>query len=148
MFKKMNYFLQKIKNERPLILNLTNYVTMDFMANCLLALGAAPIMSEDEREFEQLITIANAINLNLGTFNEKFIQQAAKAIYYAKSKNKPIVLDPVGAGASHIRTQTSLSFLTRCSIVRGNASEIIALQMNTRSHGVESMSSAVHKILW
>lgn len=143
MFERMLFLLEKIKGEKPLVLNLTNYVTMDLMANCLLAIGAAPIMSYDEREIEELIIISSAININLGTLNTEYLRLAHHATEYAYTKNKPIVLDPVGAGASNIRTQSALEFLPKSTIVRGNASEIIALYDNhEKTHGVEAIHSS------
>lgn len=142
MFGKMKHYCGKIKEKKPLILNLTNYVTMDFMANALLALGAAPIMSVDADEFGELIKIASAINLNIGTLDSHFMDKAHMALAIAKLENKSVILDPVGAGATKIRTQGALSLLPYCQMVRGNASEIMALSSHhIHAHGVESLHS-------
>ena len=128
-----------IKQHKPIILCLTNYVTMDFMANSLLALGAAPIMSCDDTELEELINISHAINLNMGTLDGAFISRCQTAVKIAQQNNKPIILDPVGAGASHIRTQSAKTLMPFADIIRGNASEIMALaDMQTQTAGVES----------
>lgn len=128
-----------IKTRKPIILCLTNFVTMDFMANSLLALGAAPIMSCDDRELEELITISNAVNLNIGTLDAAFISRCKKAAEMAKRHHKPVILDPVGAGASHIRTQSARELMPFADIIRGNASEIMALlDTKVNSAGVES----------
>lgn len=144
MFEKIQFCLEKLKKDNPIVLNLTNYVTMDIMSNALLAIGAAPIMSAEENELEELISIASAVNINLGTLNQGFFQQATKTAEYALFKNKPIILDPVGAGASKIRTQSALDLLPKCNIVRGNASEIISLcDHNAKTRGVESNHSTL-----
>jgi len=142
LINAINQAIADIKKNKPLILCLTNAVTMDFMANGLLALGAAPIMSCDDSELEELILISNAINLNIGTLDNAFITRCSLAASIAKRHNKPIILDPVGAGASLIRTQTARQLMTSADIIRGNASEIIALIDNQISPaGVESNHS-------
>ena len=133
----------KILNQKPLILNLTNLVTMDFMANSLLAIGAAPIMSQEKKEIEELIIISNAININIGTLNKDFIKLATIAFKFAKKYNKKVILDPVGSGASKVRTKYSKKFAKLSKVIRGNASEIISLQNQetfNKSKGVESIS--------
>lgn len=136
MIKKMQSCLERIRQTKPLVLNVTNYVTMDFMANSLLALGAAPIMSEDLDELEELGTLASSINLNIGTLNAQFLERAHRIM---KIQDKPIILDPVGAGATKSRTKAALEFLPHVRIVRGNASEIMALHTNhNKTLGVES----------
>ena len=128
-----------IKKNKPIILCLTNVVTMDFMANSLLALGATPIMSCDDRELEELITMSNAVNLNIGTLDAAFISRCKQAAEIARRLHKPVVLDPVGAGASLIRTQSARELMPFADIIRGNASEIMALlDMKVESAGVES----------
>lgn len=131
-----------LRQRKPLVLNLTNYVTMDFMANSLLALGAAPIMTVCDDEFEELTAIAAAININIGTLDETFIKQSITIAQVASHLHKPIILDPVGAGASRIRTRTARSLVPYASIIRGNASEIIALAADTNNtKGVESTNT-------
>lgn len=142
MINAINHAISDIKKNKPLILCLTNTVTMDFMANSLLALGAAPIMSCDDRELKELILISNAVNLNIGTLDSAFIKRCNLAASIAKRYNKPIILDPVGAGASLSRTQSARQLMTSADIIRGNASEIMALmdhQVSTA--GVESSHS-------
>ncbi len=139
----MLYELEKaiieLRQTKPLVLCLTNYVTMDFMANCLLSLGAAPIMTQDTQELDELVSICNTVNLNIGTLDSEFIERANTAAVLAKKHNKPIILDPVGAGATHIRTNTARSLMASASIIRGNASEILALYDNiNKTLGVES----------
>jgi hydroxyethylthiazole kinase len=140
MLNKIESSLEALRKAKPVVLCLTNYVTMDFVANSLLALGAAPIMSRDEREFKELVSICSAVYINIGTLDEASINCSHKAIKYAKEYNQPIILDPVGAGASLLRTKTAQEFMASADIIRGNASEIIALQDNAHnSKGVESV---------
>lgn len=130
---------QKLQMNKPLVLNLTNYVTQDFMANVLLALGCAPIMSEDNEELAELTTIAHSLNLNIGTLDTKFAHRAINAGKLMQQQNKCMVLDPVGAGASKSRTDLAQELLPLANIIRGNASEIMALNSNSfSSYGVES----------
>jgi len=127
MLHELEKALILLRQTKPLVLCLTNHVTMDFMANSLLSLGAAPIMSNDLRELDELVRISHAININIGTLDVEFISRANAAIILAKKYNKPIILDPVGAGATQIRTASSRSLMQAADIIRGNASEIMAL---------------------
>lgn len=129
MHDDVNDILTRIKQTRPLILNLTNYVSMEFIANGLLSLGASPIMTESVEELDELVSIAQTLVINIGTLDDAFIKRANKACQLANELGKPIILDPVGAGASHYRTRTCLDLLEtfEVAIIRGNASEIMAL---------------------
>ncbi len=150
MIDEMKRTVAEIRKRKPLILCLTNYVTMDFMANSLLALGAAPVMSEAEEEIAELSALSQVVYINLGTVNEVFAKRAHYAVEQAKISKKPIVLDPVGAGASHLRTSTALSLVSKVDVVRGNASEIMSLSglgattrgVETAEHVSSAMSSA------
>ena len=143
MFKKIEDNLISLRQTKPLVLSLTNYVTVNFVANSLLSIGAAPIMSESVDEIEELVNISHVIYINIGTLNKEFIDRAKFACEVAKKKNKPIILDPVGAGASVIRTKTSIELLPFVDIVRGNSSEILALNdEDSKTMGVE----ATHKV--
>lgn len=121
--------LAAIKRQRPLILNITNIVAMDFCANALLALGASPIMSLDGRELDALVTASRAVVINMGTLSETWIEIAEQTCVLAAAKKIPIIFDPVGAGATELRTTTARTFLKKfpIDIVRGNASEILSL---------------------
>lgn len=130
---------QKLVKIKPVILNLTNSVTQDFMANALLALGVAPIMSSSIDEIPELVSIASAVNINIGTLDNQFILLADKAVKEAKIKAKPIILDPVGAGASKLRTDIAIELSQYANIIRGNSSEIMALvRDDVVTNGVES----------
>ena len=139
-----------IRQSRPLIHNITNFVVMNTSANALLALGASPIMAHAIEELPELISIANALTLNIGTLDSYWINAMSTAAELAFEKNKPIVLDPVGAGASTLRTQTALALLQtrKITVLRGNASEIMALdQQIILSKGVDSVTKSEDAIL-
>ncbi len=139
MLHDLENALIKLRQTKPLVLCLTNHVTMDFMANCLLSLGAAPIMSEDGRELDELVQICHAVNINIGTLDRAFIERANTTVQFAEKYQKPVILDPVGAGATHVRSASSRTLLASADIVRGNASEIMALIDNVNGTlGVES----------
>lgn len=136
--------IQTIRNQSPLILNLTNSVAMDFTANALLALGASPIMSHAIEEFADLIHLSDAIVINMGTLDQNFNRTALKAVKIATKLQKKVVFDPVGAGATQFRTQFAKDLLHKNSIavVRGNASEIGAIfGHHTCTKGVDSLLS-------
>lgn len=139
MLEKIKTTLENMKDKKPLILNLTNYVTMDFMANSLLSIGCAPIMTVCDEELEELINIAGSIHINIGTLDQAFIERCHHAIDIAMTFQKPIILDPVGAGASFIRTKTATALMKHATIVRANASEMMALaNHSSKTLGVES----------
>lgn len=129
---------------KPLVLNITNYVTMDLMANGLLALGAAPVMSACDKELEALVQICHAVNLNIGTLDDALIKRCELVARLAQRYHKPVILDPVGAGASHIRTKTVKALLPYVDIMRGNASEIMSLvDADVQTLGVESTHASM-----
>ena len=115
--KNIKNVIDDMKETKPLILNLTNVVTMDFVANCLLSLGAVPIMCVYEDEMEELVNIASAIYINIGTLDDGFIQLIKKAIMLSQQYNKPIVLDPVGCGATTVRTKIASDLAPHCKII-------------------------------
>ncbi len=139
MLNKIEETITALRIKKPLVLCLTNQVTMDFMANCLLSLGAAPIMTQDARELDELVQICDAVNLNIGTLDTHFIERAQTVIASARHHHKPIILDPVGAGATTIRTLSSRALMKSAAIIRGNASETLSLfdEIN-KTLGVES----------
>ncbi len=140
MLAKLDHSIIKLRQMKPLVLCLTNHVTMDFMANCLLSCGAAPIMTQDVAELDELVQISHVVTINIGTLDAAFIERATMALQLAKTYNKSVVFDPVGAGASSIRTASSRTLMKGAAIIRGNASEIMALVENThKSLGVESI---------
>ncbi|AFJ42905.1 hydroxyethylthiazole kinase [Francisella orientalis] len=139
MIDKMEKALAKVRSKNPLILCLTNFVTVEFVANSLLSISAAPIMSTCEDEIEELVKMASALYINIGTLDHDFIALAKKAIEIAKEHNKPLIFDPVGSSATIIRTETSKFILPFSNFIRGNSSEIISLAGNTHTtYGVEA----------
>jgi hydroxyethylthiazole kinase len=133
-----------IRQTNPLIHNITNLVVMPITANLLLALGAAPIMAHAPSELDEIIQLAHALVINIGTLDEiqlAAIQQAQQA---ALKRRIPIVFDPVGAGASTYRTASSLNIIHRgVDLIRGNASEIMALlDTSITTKGVDSLQSS------
>ncbi|MFC3908659.1 hydroxyethylthiazole kinase [Legionella dresdenensis] len=137
--EQLHNALSVLRARKPLVLSLTNQVTMDLMANSLLALGAAPLMSNAFEEAGELLALSQALNINIGTLNSSFGQDALQTAKLANADNIPVILDPVGAGASQLRTFTAQSLMPHVSIIRGNASEILALadEINT-TRGVDA----------
>lgn len=118
-----------LRQKAPLVHNITNFVVMNVTANALLALGASPIMAHAPEELGDLIGIASSLVLNIGTLDSPWIASMHQAACEATKRRIPIVLDPVGAGASRLRTETALALLGtgRPAIIRANPSEILAL---------------------
>jgi hydroxyethylthiazole kinase len=121
--------LAKIRSDAPLIHNITNYVVMNSSANILLAAGAAPVMAHCLSEVEEMTAMAGALVLNIGTLQEDWVESMILAARKANSKRIPVILDPVGAGATALRTAAVREIMTQTeiSVVRGNASEILSL---------------------
>jgi len=133
--------LSLIKEQRPIVHNITNYVVMDLTANALLAISASPIMAHALEEIEDIIPLAKSVVINIGTLDNHWITCMHQAIKVANKLNVPVILDPVGAGATKFRTDTILTFLqeNQISVLRGNAAEIMALaRVNIQSKGVDS----------
>lgn len=138
--------LQRIRERKPLVHHITNMVVMNDTANITLAVGALPVMAHAPEEVEEMVGLASALVLNIGTLTEEQIEAMLLAGKRANERNIPIVLDPVGAGATRFRTQNALRLLSdlHISVLRGNAAEVgalIGIQGETR--GVESISTAV-----
>ena len=121
--------LENVRAQCPLIHNITNYVTVNDCANIIIACGAAPIMADDRDEVEEITALCGGLNINIGTLNSRTIDSMLLAGKRANELNHPVVLDPVGAGASKLRTDTALRFLeeVRFTVIRGNISEIKTL---------------------
>lgn len=137
--------LSKMREKSPLVHCITNLVVMQVNANVLLASGASPLMAHAQEEMTDIIKIINALVINIGTLDALTIASMNVAGDFANKLQKPIVLDPVGAGASRLRTETALS-LMKCIkpvVVRGNASEIMALAGELgETKGVDSTKSS------
>lgn len=134
--------LQRMRDQRPLIHNITNYVAMDISANVLLALGASPAMIHANEEVEDFVSLSSAVVLNIGTLSPDWVEAMHRAGARARELDRPLVLDPVGAGATHYRTATALNIIqSGVTVVRGNASEIIALA-GTGGRGTRGVDAA------
>ncbi|MEA4909371.1 MAG: hydroxyethylthiazole kinase [Anaerolineaceae bacterium] len=121
--------VQKIRHQAPVIHNITNYVVMNTTANALLSLGASPVMAHANQEVEDMVRLAGALVLNPGTLSAPWVEAMHKAAARAAQLGIPVILDPVGAGATPYRTTTCADLLRlgHPGILRGNASEILAL---------------------
>lgn len=134
-----------VRSQRPLVHNITNYVVMNNSANALLAIGASPVMAHWKDEMEEMTAIAGALVINIGTLDSEWIEGMKAAGVAASRRGIPIVLDPVGAGATSQRTAAVLELIMLCrpTIIRGNASEIMALvDAGVKSKGVDSSAAS------
>jgi len=137
--------VERIRAAAPLIHNITNYVVMNTSANALLALGASPVMAHAPEEVGDMVGLAAALVINIGTLSGPWIASMSAALAAAKRRGIPVVLDPVGAGATPFRTETALRLLAEGppAILRGNASEIRALHTaEGATKGVDSRHSS------
>ncbi len=133
--------IEQIRATAPLVHNITNYVVMNSTANALLALGASPVMAHAVDEVADMAALAGALVLNIGTLSTPWIDAMLRAGEVARARRIPIIVDPVGSGATPFRTATALRLLHDVSptIVRGNASEIASLVGDsTSTKGVDS----------
>ena len=136
--------LEAIRQRRPLVHNITNFVVMNETANVLLALGALPVMSHAPEEVAEMVSAAGALVLNIGTLSKEWVGAMKIAGKRANEIGAPVILDPVGAGATTLRTRSSLEIMdaVKVDIVRGNAAEVAALAgMAAEIRGVESVSA-------
>ena len=130
-----------VRAKTPLVHNITNYVTVHDVANIILACGGSPIMTDEPDDVEDITSICGGLNINIGTLNKRSIEAMFVAGRKAASLGHPMLLDPVGAGASRLRTETAqrLLFEFRFAAIRGNVSEILALAAGgTSTRGVDA----------
>ena len=130
-----------IRAEAPLVHNITNYVVMNTTANALLAIGAAPVMAHAVEEVEEMVGLARALVINIGTLSPPWVEAMIRAGTEANRRKIPVVLDPVGCGATRFRTQAAQKLMEQVhpAIIRGNASEIASLlRSNQGTKGVDS----------
>ena len=129
MSQGINELLIKIKKERPIILNITKYFSLDLVVSGLRSIGAVPITSNTDQEIKELLNLSKVVVINLGELDDQFVQLSNRICQAANALNKPIVLDPIGAGASQYRTETCINFVKnhKISVVRGYPGEIAAL---------------------
>ena len=137
--------LRTLRERKPLVHQITNYVVMNETANATLALGALPVMAHAHEEVEELASVAGALVLNIGTLSEYWIESMLLAAQAANRAGVPIVLDPVGAGATRLRTETAKQILDErdIAVVRGNAAEVATLAgRQAEIRGVESIGAS------
>lgn len=135
------WLLRKVREKRPLVHCITNYVTVNDCANALLAVGAAPVMADDLGEAADIAALAHALVINIGTLNARTVQSMFAAGKKAAELGRPVVLDPVGAGASALRTQTACDLVRALpvAVIRGNVSEIKAVMSGSgTTRGVDA----------
>ena len=137
--------LEAVRAQAPLVHSITNFVVMNYNANALLALGAAPVMAHAREEVVDMVGIAQALVLNIGTLEPVWIEAMKLALQAARARPIPVVLDPVGAGATPYRNAalTDLMKTGAPTIVRGNGSEIMSVAgLSARTRGVDSAASS------
>jgi len=133
-----------VRERRPLVHQITNYVVMNETANATLALGALPVMAHAPQEVEEMVGLASSLVLNIGTLSEHWVEAMLAAGRAAGERGLPIVLDPVGAGATAYRTDTARRILdvVDVTVVRGNAGEVATLVgVEAEVRGVESIAA-------
>jgi hydroxyethylthiazole kinase len=137
--------LRALRERKPLVHQITNYVVMNETANATLSLGALPVMAHAHEEVEELASVAGALVLNIGTLSDYWIESMLLAAKAANGAGVPVVLDPVGAGATRLRTETAKRILAEreIAVVRGNAAEIATLAgRQAEIRGVESIGAS------
>ena len=133
--------LENVRAKSPLVHNITNYVTVNDVANAILAAGGSPIMADEPDDAYEITAICNALNINIGTLNSRTIEAMFKAGRRASELGHATLLDPVGAGASTLRTNTAVGLMKdiKFDVIRGNASEIKTLALGSgKTHGVDA----------
>lgn len=144
--KTLKKALADVRIKSPLVHNITNFVVMNNTANALLAVGASPVMAHSKDEVSDMTSIASALVLNIGTIEQNWLEAMILAGKTANKKKIPVILDPVGAGATPFRMRACAEILSnvKVSIIRGNASEIMALGKlgAARTKGVDSTESS------
>jgi len=137
--------LEAVRERAPLVHSITNFVAMNFNANALLAVGASPVMAHAHEEVRDMVGIAQALVLNIGTLEPAWIRAMQMALQAARARGIPVVLDPVGAGATPYRNAALAELIQTGapSIVRGNGSEIMSVAgLAAATRGVDSAASS------
>jgi hydroxyethylthiazole kinase len=136
--------LRRLREAKPLVHQITNYVVMNETANATLAIGALPVMAHAREEVEEMVTLASALVINIGTLSPHWVEAMLAAGRKANELGVPVVLDPVGAGATMYRTETSRRILDELAIavLRGNVGEVATLVgVAAEVRGVESIDA-------
>ena len=137
----LGIYLDEVRAKLPLVHNITNYVTVNDVANMLLACGGSPIMSDEPQDVEDITSICGGLNINIGTLNVRTIEGMMKAGKKSNELGHKVLLDPVGAGASELRTGTAVKLMEdiHFDVIRGNISEIKTLaQGSGTTKGVDA----------
>ena len=137
--------LTRLREQKPLVHQITNYVVMNETANATLALGALPVMAHAREEVEEMARLAAALVLNIGTLSPHWVDAMLIAGRVANEVGVPVVLDPVGAGATTYRTATAKRILSevRVTVLRGNVGEVATLVgVDAEVRGVEAVGAA------
>ncbi len=138
--------LRRLRDAKPLVHQITNYVVMNETANATLALGALPVMAHAGEEVEEMVGLASALVLNIGTLSEPWVEAMLLAGVAANARGIPVVLDPVGVGATDYRTRSARRILehVNVTVLRGNAGEVATLVgAAAEVRGVESISTGL-----
>ena len=136
--------LENVREKSPLVHNITNYVTVNDVANVIIACGGSPIMSDEPEDVADITSICGGLNINIGTLNQRSIESMMIAGTKSKELGHIVLLDPVGAGASALRTKTALEIMEKIKpdIIRGNISEIKTLALGSgTTKGVDADSA-------
>jgi hydroxyethylthiazole kinase len=139
--KRISEALCSIREINPLVHHITNYVTVNDCANITLAIGGSPVMADDINEVRDMVSLASSFVINIGTLNSRTVEAMVEGGKRANELNIPVVLDPVGAGATPYRTEVAKRIMEeiRISVIRGNLSEIKTLYgVNAKIKGVDS----------
>ena len=137
--------LKSVRERNPVVHNITNYVAMNFSANALLAVGASPIMAHARGEMEDIVSLSSCVVLNIGTLDPLWIESMQEAAELAAGKGKPVILDPVGVGASKLRMESCKRLLSKYApqVIRGNGSEVSSLiSGSSGGRGVDSTTGS------
>ncbi len=143
LIKACAEIIDAAREKSPLVHNITNYVTVNDCANAVLAVGASPVMADEIDEVCDMVSIASALVINIGTLNKRTIKSIMAAGKVANTLGVPVVFDPVGAGATPLRTQVSEQILSeiKLSVVRGNMSEMKCISgLASSTKGVDASS--------
>lgn len=142
--KKIIGLLKELKEKNPLVHHITNYVTVNDCANITLAIGGSPVMADDINEVSDMVTLASSLVINIGTLNSRSVESMLAAGKRANELKIPVILDPVGAGATPHRTETARRIISevKLAVIRGNLSEIKTLYgIETKTKGVDTCES-------
>ncbi|MCB2291825.1 hydroxyethylthiazole kinase [Clostridium sp. CS001] len=139
--KKIVELLKKVREKNPLVHHITNYVTVNDCANITLAIGGSPVMADDINEVRDMVSLASSFVINIGTLNSRSVESMIAAGKIANELEIPVILDPVGAGATTYRTETAKKIIdeVKLSVVRGNLSEVKVLcGIESKTKGVDT----------